>query len=216
MKGVPNKNIKELDGQPLIAYSILDSLRTPLIEETYVTTDSPKIAKIAKKYGAEVPFLRPKKYATSTSTDIGYAKHFVNWYYATKGELPLIVILKPTTPIREVDILNNAITSFLNSKATSLRAVEEFDESPYKWFDIKDGYLVPLLNDNWDMHSMPRQLVPKVYRPNGYIEICRSEFIRENDLCGKLILPYITPVSKEIDTELDFKIVQFLLQNLPS
>ena len=213
-KGIPGKNIKELNQQPLISYSILDSLRSKLIEETYVSTDSVKIANVARKYGAEVPFMRPKKYATDKSQDVDYIKHFISWYSTEKDYYPnLIVGLRPTTPIREVDTIDRAISSILeHPDATSLRSVELFEESPYKWFDINGGYLVPLLNDDKTMHMKPRQQVPKAYRPNGYIDIYLSKVINNGDLCGDKMIPFITPQSIEIDNKRDFAIAQFLLQ----
>jgi len=213
-KGIPGKNIKELNQQPLISYSILDSLRSKLIEETYVSTDSIKIANIARKYGAEVPFMRPKKYATDKSQDIDYIKHFISWYYIEKNYYPrLVVILRPTTPTREIDTIDRAISSILeHPDATSLRSVELFEESPYKWFDIDGGYLVPLLNDDKTMHMKPRQQVPKVYRPNGYIDVYLPEMIKKGNLCGDKMIPFITPQTIEIDNKRDFTFVESLLQ----
>jgi len=212
-KGVINKNIRELGGQPLIAYPILDSLRTKQIKETYVSTDDEQISLIAQKYGAEVPFLRPKEYATDTSPDIEYAQHFIHWYnYKFEHYPQLLVVLRATTPFRDISLLDKAISHILeHPQATSLRSVELFDESPYKWFKKKGDYLYPLLNDDWNMHLLPRQNVPIAYRPNGYIDIYKPQQILQGQLCGTKILSFVTPKSVEIDTENNFRFAEYLV-----
>jgi N-acylneuraminate cytidylyltransferase len=221
-KSILNKNIVDLNEQPLISYTILDSLRVPSIEETYVSTDGEEIKEIAEKYGAEVPFLRPKEYATDTSTDLQWAWHFLDWFETNKGYLPeLLVHLRPTTPIRDIRLIYKAIDKIKEfPEATSLISVEEFPESPYKWMKLgEDGYLISLFKE--DYHLMPKQLVPKAYRPNGYVDVLRPEVILKGELHGENILAFITPVTPEIDSWDDLEYCKFLLnknermQNLP-
>jgi len=209
-KGIPGKNIKEIKGQPLIAYTILDSLRSKLIEETYVTTDSLKIKEIAEKYGADVPFLRPAIYAQDNSTDLEWALHFLAYCKVMMDKLPdFIVHLRPTTPKRDITTIDRAITTLeSNCEATALRSVEEFPESPLKWFKKKGKYLEAF---NKDYMNLPRQEVPKIYKPNGYIDILKTSTLLNRELHGDKILAFLTDPTIDIDTEQDFKNLQLIL-----
>lgn len=213
-KGIPKKNIVDVNGQPLISYTILDSLKCKSIEETFVSTDDIEIASIARQYGATVPFLRPKEYATDISSDMQWAWHFILWYERKYNSHPeLIVHLRTTTPIRDVAIIEQAIDIMLNNKeASSLRSVEEFSESPYKWFKLEDSYLSSLF-DVEDTNA-PRQNFSKVYRPNGYVDILRPEVILRGSLHGFKIAPIITPRSMEIDTIEDLDLVRLKIRYL--
>ena len=123
-KGVPNKNIKNLDGLPLMAYSIILAKMIPDISEVIVSTDSNKYASIANKYGAETPFIRPKSISKDKSTDLELFKHILDWYKEKNIKKPdLILHLRPTTPLRNPKIIKKAILS-LNKfeSSTSLRS----------------------------------------------------------------------------------------------
>ncbi len=207
-KSCPRKNIRELNGQPLIAYPILASLRTPEIEETYVSTDDKEIAQISRKYGAEVPFLRPAKYSTDTSLDIEWARHFLAWFYATKGYHPdVLVHLRATTPILDVEMISKAIEAFkMNPKATSLLSMQEYTESPHKAL-VMDGKYVKGLFDLKN-HYMPKQSFSKVYHLNGYVDILRPSVILKGEIHGDKIVPFITDNVIEIDSEFEFKLLE--------
>jgi len=218
-KSIPNKNIVDLNEQPLIAYTILDSLRSKLIEETYVSTDSEKIATIAEKYGAEVPFLRPKIFATDNSLDIDYIKHFLNWYFDTYSKYPqIIVLLRPTTPIREVEIIDEAIEFFLNNinEADSLRSIHQLTESPFKYFYKNGKYLDPLLGKRFpikEFWNLPKQLFKAVYKPNGYVDIIKPEVVLNLDsVYGDKILAFETERVIEIDSKEDLEYLRFKLK----
>ncbi len=214
-KGLPGKNIKEMEGQPLISYAILDGLRMKDSSNVFVSTDSLKIKEIAEKYGAEVPFLRPSEYAKDSSPDIQWVRHFIAWSKVIYDTIPeYIVHLRATTPIRSIDILDKAVTTFKsNPDATALRSVELFAETPYKWIKIDErGYFKPLLGDDKDAHIRPRQKYPNVYRPNGYIDIYRVSTILKGSLCGDRVLAYITPYSPEIDDEETFKVAEAIIK----
>lgn len=100
-KGIKNKNIQLLNGHPLIAYSICAAVKSKNINKIICSTDSKKIAKIARKYGAETPFIRPKKYAADFSSDLEVFKHCLNWLKKNENYTPdFIVHLRPTSPIR--------------------------------------------------------------------------------------------------------------------
>lgn len=215
-QGVYKKNIKELNGQPLIAYSILDSLRSELIEETYVTTDSLEIGEVSKKYGAEVPFMRPPKYATDEAIDLGWMKHFLAWFRVTNDYLPEYVIhLRPTTPLRDPRIIDKAIRKLIDSPTfTSLRSVHEVEESPYKMFFIENDRLEGMF-PNYpvkEYYNLPRQRFPKVYKTNGYVDIVKPEVVLSTEtLYGDNMLAFDTPHSVDIDTIEEFEYLEYLL-----
>jgi CMP-N,N'-diacetyllegionaminic acid synthase len=220
-KGVPKKNIKELAGYPLIAYSIAASKLANKIDRTIVSTDSAEIAKIAKKFGAEVPFLRPANLASDRSPDFDFMKHAIAWLKENENFSPdLIVHLRPTTPLRNPEIIDEAIDELAkNNKATALRSVFEIPESPYKMFHIKDGFLKGLLpNDpRPEYYNLPRQNFKPVYNPNGYVDIVRSEVINSgNSLHGNNMKAFIVPNVGEIDTIEDFNFIDYELNKTPN
>ena len=112
-KGVKNKNIKLLGDKHLIAYSILAAKKIPEVKRIIVSTDSEEYAEIARKYGAEVPFLRPKKFADDNSTDLDVFSHIIEWFDKKNNQIPeLFIHLRPTSPLRDPNVLNQAIMFF--------------------------------------------------------------------------------------------------------
>jgi len=212
-KGVAKKNIIDLAGQPLISYPILDSLRVREISETFVSSDDVEILDIAKKFGAEL-VERPKALATDKSLDIDWALHFLSWFKKRYLKYPTyIVLLRTTTPIREIEVIERAINKIKKyPEATSLRSVEEFSESPYKWFNLNNDFLFTLIGSFNDTDK-PRQLMPRVYKPNGYVDILKTETLLRDELYGKKILSFVTPKSVEIDTYDDFKYAEYIINS---
>ena len=144
-KTIPNKNIKDFQGHPLIAHSIFLANNCKFINETIVTTDSEEISEIAIKYGAKVPFLRPSKIAQDESMDIDFFKHYLKWCKEENKQLPdLIVQLRPTYPIRNPDLLDHCLNKFIQNydNYDSLRTVVKNNfKSPYKMYTLdRDAY----------------------------------------------------------------------------
>lgn len=216
-KKVPKKNIKNLGGFPLIAYSICASNLTKGIDRTIVSTDSKEIANIALKYGAEVPFIRPSKISQDNSTDLELFEHVINWLKTNEDEVPdLLVHLRPTTPLRSSTIMDKSISEIKNkSDSTSLRSVHELSEPPQKMMQLdKSGFLRGFFpNDKRpEYYNLPRQVFPKAYHPNGYIDIIKADFIQDKgSLHGPNILGFITPFSIEVDLPEDFEYLEYYL-----
>lgn len=211
-KSIPKKNIVDLGGQPLIGYTILDSIRCTAIQDTYVSTDDQEIADIASRFGAAV-IMRPKELATDTSTDMQWAWHFLTEFETTRGYLPdLLIHLRATTPLRETWLLNLAIEKMKTTpEATSLISVEEFAESPYKWLKFGEGeWLEPIFEG--DFYLQPKQTVPKAYKPNGYVDILRPDVIFKGSLHGDKKIGFITPISVEIDTPEELEYARYLIK----
>ena len=213
-KGVPDKNIRNLAGKPLIAYSITAAKNAGLIDRIIVSTDSEKYADFAREYGAEVPFIRPNKYSKDDSTDYDFVKHLLDWLADNEGSTPdYIIHLRPTTPLRDSSVLDNAIEKFMNNvEATSLRSAHEMSETAYKQFELEDKYFKTICTGSFDLDDAnnSRQSFPKTYFPNGYIDILRTSYILENHLLhGNRVMGYITDFAIEVDTIDDFKFLEW-------
>ncbi len=217
-KGVPGKNIRPLGGFPLIAWSVVACRLAETIDRVVLSTDSEEIAEVAKAYGVEVPFMRPAEFATDTATDFVVIRHALEWFRDHEGHVPeLVVQIRPTTPLREPALMDEAVKRIkADPKATALRSVFELAESPWKMFEMKEGYLVGLGLDNTrpERFNLPRQAFPPAYHAQGYIDIVRSETVLENGLTyGERIIGFITPDCGEVDREQDFKLLEFLMND---
>jgi N-acylneuraminate cytidylyltransferase len=208
-KSVPKKNIRLIYNHPMIAYSIAAAKLSELVQRVIVSTDSEEIAEISKRYGAEVPFLRPEEYAQDDSPDIDFMKHAIQWFYENEGSIPgYIVHLRPTTPIRDPKEIDKAVDWIRKDEvATSLRSGSICVHPPYKWFKKSGQYLSPLMPGmTCDEVNLPRQDFPEVYIPNGYVDIVKADFIIKNDLLhGDKMIGYKTDEIPDVDTEMDLK-----------
>jgi len=205
-KGLPGKNIKMLANYPLLAYSIKAALDSPLITKVVVSTDSPQIAEIAVKFGAEVPFIRPAKYALDLSTDLEVFFHALEWLKKNEHYSPdLVVQMRPTSPIRFLDVIENCITTIQNSSADSLRTVTEAFHTPYKMWEIsEDQSMRPILKTDRfnEPYNQPRQDLPTIYWQTGTLDIIRTKTITElRSMSGQKILPYIIDQKFSIDID---------------
>jgi len=214
-KGIANKNIMLFNGIPLIAYSIAAAKKSKLISRVIVSTDSQEYADIALKFGAEVPFVRPKNIAADDSTDYQFLNHALNWLGENELYMPEFVAhLRPTTPIREVAILDKALESFVNSKFSALRSCHEMAESSYKSFEIEDKKLKAIFSKNFNIESSNdmRQSFPTTYEANGYIDILRSDLIKKQGIVhGHNVNAFITDIAYEIDSFSDLEIMEYFM-----
>jgi CMP-N,N'-diacetyllegionaminic acid synthase len=217
-KGVPKKNIRPIGGFPMISYSVILGERVRNIDRCIVSTDSKEIVDIAKDFGADVPFLRPSEFALDSSKDIEFFRHAIEWFDKNEGYIPEYwVQLRPTTPLREPEIIEEAINTIIASPdATSLVSIHEFAETPGKMFGMQDGFLHGLcpLDPRPEYFTLPRQEFAPTYFGNGYVDIVKSStIINQNSCYGPRMLGFETPDTGEIDVEEDFKRVEFYLQN---
>ena len=151
-KGLPGKNIKKLAGKPLIAWTIDQAKKSKYIDKLIVSTDSKEIAEISKKYGAEIPFLRSKKLAQDNSSIYDVIFDAINWFKKNNIDFDLIILLEPTSPLRENNDIDNAVELFINNwdKANSLVSVSEIHlENPFITLKIKGKFIKPLLKTNF-------------------------------------------------------------------
>lgn len=215
-KGIPKKNIRLVKGYPLIAYSIAAAKLTKNIDRVIVSTDSTEIGQIARKFGAEVPFLRPEEFATDTSPDIEFVTHALNWFDTNEGVVPdFLVHLRPTVPLREPEVIDAAIEAiFTQSNASALRSGTVSNHPPYKWLIKRDdNFLNPLMpNMTIDETNMPRQSFSNAYCPNGYVDVLRSKDVLKNKLMyGEKVLSFDTEITTDIDCEAEFDYLEYQL-----
>lgn len=220
-KGVPNKNVRLLGGHSLLAWSIAACLKSSAIERVIVSTDSAEYAALAKKLGAEAPFLRPAAISDDKSTDYDFIVHALDWLAAEKEEPEYLVHIRPTTPLRDPRLIDNAVAAFIAAPdATALRSVQEMPESAYKTFEMTAGGQLKRLganNTDLDSANNARQQFPNTYQANGYVDVLSTAFIRKAKLIhGDHVIPFITPTVVEVDTEDDFAHLEFQLSQTPS
>ena len=213
-KGVKNKNIRCLKGYPMLAYSIAAAKLTSGVSRIIVSTDSESYAKIAKYYGAEVPFLRPAQFAGDKSADIEFMEHAIGWLYENEKKLPEFFLhLRPTYPFRKPELVSKAVELMKNDDtATSLRSAHLASNTPYKWFALKDdGYFKPIKEGiTLDDANNPRQSFEDVYIPDGYADVLRTSFIIENDLMhGDRMIGYEVPGGVDVDAAKDIEFLEY-------
>ena len=219
-KGVPDKNIIPLNGIPLISYSIQAAKLSTLIDKVIVSTDSLEYAEIAKKYGADVPFIRPEKYARDDSNDIEFLMHFLEYSQENYKEIPdIIVHLRPTSPLRNPQVIDNAISLFLDNNYTALRSCHEMTQSLYKTFEL-DNNLLKCIGDKDDFNiektNKHRQSYKSTYDANGYVDILRSKLIIDEGIMhGDRVCGFVTDQIFEIDNKNDLDFLEYIISKKP-
>jgi D,D-heptose 1,7-bisphosphate phosphatase len=209
-KGLPCKNIKLLAGKPLIYYAIYPSLNSKLIQHTFVSTDDDEIAKVALQFGAEV-IMRPKHLAQDSTPDLPVLQHAIHYIETVKKIKPdLIVFLRPTQPLRNVNDINMTVKKAIETKAESVHTVHEVKEHPY-WMNTlkKDDTLNDFIKDGWSYNR--RQDLPKIYKSNGLVDVMTRDLIMiKGKKRGENQKGVITETFKgvDIDTEFDFFIAE--------
>ena len=141
-------------------------------------------------------------------------KHLLDWLAKNGGNTPdYIIHLRPTTPLRDPSVLDNAIEKFMNNaEATSLRSAHEMPETAYKQFELDDKYFKTICTGSFDLDDAnnSRQSFPKTYSPNGYVDILRTPHILENHLLhGNQVMGYVTDYITEVDTIDDFEFIEW-------
>ena len=215
------KNLIILNKKPLIYYSINQSLKSKLISRTIVSTDSPKIARVALKFGAEVPFIRPKSISKNKSKDYGFFSHLIHWLKKHENYTPdLIVQLRPTQPFRKIGLIDKAIKIMIKDKrADSLRSISTPERTPYKMWKIKGKYLKYIFNktkySKKEYFNLDRRNLKDIYWHDGVIDVVRAKTILKfKNVTGKNI-SYIKNNSEyliDIDTVKDLKLTKLLLK----
>lgn len=211
-KGVPNKNIKLLSGQPLIYYSIIEALKVADKEDICVSTDSTKIKAVVEKIGLEVPFLRPDEIASDNATTESVILHALN-YYKSKGiEYEFVVLLQPTSPLRKAIHIQEAI-KLMQEEVELVVSVKETDANPYYVLFQEDEN--GILEKTKKGVFTRRQDCPMVYELNGAIYVIRTSKLLELGYQKLQMNKYLMPKRESIDIDdlIDFKIAEVLMED---
>ncbi len=196
-KRINAKNIRVLNGHPVISYTIAAAIESNIFSAVIVSTDSDATAEISRYYGAEVPFMRPPELASDLSPDIDWVEHALEALAIHGRKYDCFSILRPTSPFRQARTINRAWEQFQKAEAVdSLRAVEKCKQHPGKMWVLKKDKMDPLLpyspsNPPW--HSTPYQALPEVYVQNASLEIARCRVVAEGrSISGKSLMPFFT------------------------
>lgn len=208
-KGIKDKNIKEIEGRPLIEYTIEAAKRCEYIDEIVVSTDSEKIAKVAKKAGAKVPFLRPDELASDTARTIDVVLFTIEQLKLIGQEYDIVVLLQPTSPLRDEDDICGAIEKYVSCNMKSLVSVSEVSESPILMRQIVDEtHMEKLLNIN---STIRRQDMAKYYMVNGSIYINKIEELNSDTSFNDNVIPYVMDRSHSVDIDdyVDIEVMKY-------
>ena len=190
---VPGKNVRELAGHPLLAYSIAAARESGVFDSVVVSTDSEEIAAAARRYGAEVPGLRPAELATATSPDVAWVTHVM----ASRDE-EIFGILRPTSPFRSAATIRRAFEQLvaLGERADSIRAVELVRQHPFKMWVLDGELMRPFVDQpakGVPYHSMQYQALPQIYAQNSSLELAWSRVLEgKPSIAGARVAPFLT------------------------
>lgn len=214
-KGLTGKNIKELLGKPLIAYSIKQAKQSKYIDRVIVSTESPEVAENSRQYGAEVPFLRPQELAADNSSIFDVLIHAIEWVERNENYVfDILVLLHANTPLRTIEDIDNCIQLLVEESADSVFSVTEAHRNPYfNMVELQEGTKVRLVKEG--NNYINRQDAPVVYDMNSSIYVWWKDILRQkkSPFLEKSRI-YVMPKERSIDIDdaLDFKIAEMLMK----
>ena len=216
-KGVKNKNIKLLNNKPLIYYTIKEALKCKFLTSYIVSTDSKDIKNISEKYGAQVPFLRPKKLSSDTSSSSDALKHAVDFMEKmNKTKYDFIIEIMATNPLKNFKDIDSLITKLIKTKADSVIAMSKVTEyHPRRLKKIVDDKIIDIMKEKKE--SRRQDLKPDIFIRAGSIYGIKRDIIMKKGLRygTKNSRPYVLPDKRSIniDNENDFIVAQNLIKN---
>jgi N-acylneuraminate cytidylyltransferase len=225
-KGLLRKNLRLLQGHPLIAYAIAAGLQAQHVRRVVCTTDDTEIAEIARRYGAEVPFIRPAELAQDLTPDLPVFQHALRWFAKHEGWQPEVVVhLRPTSPIRFAGQVDAAIEDlWACPDATAVRSVCIAPCNPYKMWRLPEDedspapFMTQLLSVPGipEPYNRPRQELPAVWWQTGTIDAVRSSVVHAGSMTGRHLLPLRTDsrYAVDIDGELGLRLAEVVMHGL--
>ena len=213
-KGLPGKNIRPLNGTPLIGWSIKIAKEIERVSRVIVSTDSKEIAKIALEYGAEVPFMRPENLALDNSPEWSVWRHAINYLENQQSEkIDALVVLPVTAPLRSIRDVNKCIDLFEKGRTDSVITVSESNRNPYFNMIVKDSKGYSSLVIQSDKGITRRQDAPQIFDMTTVAYVVRTSFVKTHNGIFEGRVKSVTIPSEraiDIDTILDFKIAEYL------
>lgn len=218
-KGLPGKNIREFLGRPLISFAIEAALSAKTVDQVVVSTDDPQIAEISRKYGADVPFVRPSHLATDAATDQPVLQHCIKELIREKAAYDdlLLAFLRPTCVVRNGPLIDASVRMLLSRpECTSVRTISESRYPPF-WMKMIDEETRTLINfDESDLALCRRQLLPRVFQANGAVDVIRGQTVMNSESVYGASVGYLKTIkscSVDIDDELDFVIAEAVFRH---
>ena len=206
-KGVPRKNIRLLAGKPLVTWTIEQAAQSRYIDRVIVSSEDEEICQVAKQSGAEVPFVRPMELASDTASGVDVLCHAVE---NAGADYDYVVLLQPTSPLRESTDIDAAIECCVSRTAKSVVSVAEATKSPYWMYQVQEGgKLTPFVENA----ASNRQQLPQSYALNGAVYVLEvAALLESRKILDEQTLGYVMPEERsyDIDTETDFLICEFL------
>jgi CMP-N,N'-diacetyllegionaminic acid synthase len=215
-KRLPGKNILDLAGKPLIAWTIESALDSKYIDRVIVSTNDNKVATISKKYGADVPFMRPDDLSADEATSIDVILHSMDYFEKVGEQYEYIILLQPTSPLRTLQNINESIELLQNKKCNSVISVCETEHSPL-WCNTipSNGNLCGFLDKS--ILNKRSQDLPKMYRINGAIYLCNYQCLKKDlsFFSSSKCIAYMMDKSNSIDVDykIDLDFCNFLIQS---
>ena len=211
-KGLQDKNIRLLNGKPLVAYTIECAIKSQAFNKIFVSTDSVEYAEIAEKYGADASFLRSEKNASDTAGSWDVVREVISKFEDQGLFYNEIMLLQATSPLRSNDDILKSIDLLHDKNGNAVQSVTEMEHTPL-WANIlpDDGCMDEFEKDEYDM---PRQFLPKYYRLNGAIYLIKRSELNAERMFHNNCYAYIMPQDRsiDIDSEMDFKIAEIYLK----
>lgn len=202
-KGIPGKNLADLGGRPLLAWSVEAARAAATVDRVLVSTDDAAIAEAAVAAGAEVPFLRPAELAADDTPDLPVFLHVLDELDRRGEPAGILVHLRPTCPFRPAGLVDRGVEALrADPDADSVRSLSPVAKSPYKMWTVAGDRLEPLLG-GWDeeLFNRPRQVLPEVWVHDGVLDVVRAGVLRSGSMCGRRIRPLFTPDGCGVDID---------------
>lgn len=228
-KSIPKKSIHPCADKELLYYTIKSAQDSKSVTRLIITTDDEEIAEVARKYGVEVPFMRPKELAEDLTPDLPVFEHALKWLDENEGYKPdMIVHLRPTSPMRSGVDIDRAVKLMMeNDDAESVRSVVEPPHTPFKMYRHDEGekFLKPILSKDYpdvfekyaEPFNMPRQILPPTWKHVGYVDVLRPSVVLEKEsMSGSNILPLKIATWRDIDIDAmkELKDAEVLIQKI--
>jgi len=214
-KRLRRKNILNLGDKPLLGWAIQSALNSGVIDKLVVSTEDDEIANVAIKYGADIPFKRPKELSVDPAGVVDVALHAINQLDSKLKEFDKIVILLPTCPFRTAEDIKNAFDLFTKMKGQFLMSISEYSHTPFSAMGISsNNYLTPYFNQYIGKKS---QELPIAYRANGAIHILDiKSFVKYQSYYQQPLIGFTMPRirSVDIDTKEDLLFAKFILERM--
>ena len=204
-KGIPSKNLRLLNGVPLIGHSIQYAFSESIVDSVYVSTDSPEIANVARQFDAEVPFLRPDNISGDLCRDDSFVNHFIEYLISNSIKCDYLALLRPTSPIRPVGMISESLRLAKQHNASCVRAITHASINPFKcWYESKPGlpFLSPISSYSHEDFNAPRQELPNYYWQTGQLDLINVQsFLSTKSITGENVVGLLVNGDQALDID---------------